>query len=392
MTFASADRYPPISAYAIVGDSRACALISTDASVDWMCLPNFDSPSVFARLLDWDRGGYFQICPADPYSVHRRYLPETNVLETTFETSAGSVCVTDFMPAQRERVKRAALAPLRTLVRFVECREGRVPMRLDYVPRPDYGRGSVKLKAHSPNEVTASRGRHTMHLRSDVPLDASQVDAHATFDAVPGSRLRFALAYSFAEPAVIISDDYVDELFEQTVTFWRDGSSSMTYDGPHRDHVVRSALALKLLTYAPSGAIVAAATTSLPECIGGERNYDYRYCWIRDASLTVKSFLSIGLEAEANAFVGWLMHATHQTAPRLAPLYTVYGDQRAPERELPHFEGYRGSHPVRIGNLAARQHQFDVYGALIASIHRFIEDQGTPVAADEATFISSMAD
>ncbi len=389
---APARRYPPISDYAIIGDSRACALVSIDGSIDWLCLPRFDSPSLFGRMLDWDKGGYFQIRPDVMYAAKRRYIDETNVLETTFETAEGSVRLIDFMPAQRERVKRATLAPLRMVVRIVEGLAGRVPMRIDYEPRPDYGRGRARLTTQTAFEVTAARRRHVTHLRTDVPVHLLDGAACGTFEVTAGRRLRFALAYSFGEPAVIVSDGYVDAMFEQSVAFWRGWSSQCTYDGAYRDEVIRSALALKLLAYAPSGAIAAAATTSLPESIGGERNWDYRYCWIRDAAMTVKAFLSIGLEAEANAFVGWLMHATSRTAPRLDPLYTLHGETHIKEHDLPHLEGYRGSRPVRIGNAASEQQQFDVYGELIEAIHRFIEDQDKPVARDEGAFIARIAD
>ncbi|MHB8376212.1 MAG: glycoside hydrolase family 15 protein [Dehalococcoidia bacterium] len=392
MSISEPDRYPEIGAYALIGDSRACALVSRDGSVDWMCLPRFDSPSVFGRILDWDRGGYFQIVPEVEYTTRRRYIDATNVLETTFHTAHGAVAVIDFMPAQTEAAKREALAPLRMLARIVECREGRVPMRLAYVPRPDYGSGPMWLQARAPSEVTASYGRHALHLRSDVPLDCAPHEVRARFEATPGQRLRFSVAYSYEEPAVIVSDGYVDLLYDQTVAFWRDWSTQCSYDGPYRGEVLRSALALKLLAYAPSGAIVAAPTTSLPERIGGPRNWDYRFCWIRDAAFTIKAFLGIGFEAEANAFLSWLMHATHQTAPRLNPLYMLLGERRVVERELDHLEGYRGSKPVRIGNDAYRQAQLDVYGELIDAFHTFLKEQGGRVASDDARFIREVAD
>ncbi|HEY7801193.1 MAG TPA: glycoside hydrolase family 15 protein [Dehalococcoidia bacterium] len=392
MNTRESDRYPAISEYGLIGDSRASALVSRDGSVDWMCLPKFDSPSVFGRILDWDRGGYFQLVPDIAYTARRRYIDSTNVLETTFHTEQGDVALIDFMPAQNERVKREALAPLRMLIRMVEGRTGAVPMRLAYVPRPDYGVGGVRLNVHTSKEVTTLRGRHALHLRSDIALDVAPLDARARFTVAPGDRRRFSLAYSHDEPAVIVSDGYVDRLYDETIAFWRDWSAQCNYDGPYRDEVVRSALALKLLSYAPSGAIVAAPTTSLPEWIGGPRNWDYRYCWIRDAAFTVKAFLSIGLQAEANAFFSWLMHATHQTAPRLNPLYSVLGEPHLHERELDHLEGYRGSRPVRVGNAAFNQHQLDVYGELIDAIHSYLADQDGHIASDEAKFIRQVAD
>ena len=387
-----ATRYPGIGDYALIGDSRTCALVSRDGSIDWMCLPNFDSPSMFGRLLDWGRGGYFQIAPAGAYDVRRRYLDATNVLVTTFLTDDGEVDLIDFMPALTEDEKARELQPLRALIRLVECRSGAVPMRIEYAPRPQYGSGGVELRARTPFEITAARRRHVTHLRSDVPLDSTHFEARATFVAVPGRRLRFSLAYSNGEPAVILSDAYVDDSFDRTIAFWRGWSAGCTYDGAYCDEVLRSALTLKMLSYAPSGAIVAAPTTSLPEQIGGDRNWDYRYCWIRDAAFTVKAFLSLGLENEAQAFVGWLMTATNQTAPRLDPLYTLYGDPHVPERELAHLEGYRGSKPVRVGNAAAGQRQLDVYGELIDAYHSYISAMHEKVSHDQASFIAKVAD
>jgi GH15 family glucan-1,4-alpha-glucosidase len=392
VTTADSERYPAIADYGMIGDSRACALVSRDGAIDWLCVPNFDSPSLFGRLLDWERGGFFRIAPAGPYEVTRRYISDTNVLETTFAAGGGKVSVIDFMPALTEDEKRAALQPLRAVLRIVECREGRVPMRVDYQPRPDYGRQAPDLRSRSVFEVTASRGRDAAHLRSDVPLEVAPERAWARFDAVAGERVRFSLAYSEGEPGVILSDRYVDSTYERTLAFWRGWSAGCTYDGPYRENVVRSALALKLLSYAPSGAIVAAATTSLPEDIGGSRNWDYRYCWLRDASFTVKAFLALGLKREAQAFTGWLMHATRQSAPRLSPMYTLMGEPHIPERQLDDLEGYRGSAPVRIGNAASGQHQFDVYGELIDAFHAYVRDPGAVVSADAASFVRRVAD
>lgn len=386
------DRYPPIGDYGLIGDSRACALVSKDGSVDWMCLPRFDSPSLFGRLLDWERGGYFQIAPDVPYEASHRYLDGTNVLETTFRADDGIVVLTDLIPAMTEEAKSRALSPLRSLFRRVEAQQGRVPMRLEYVPRPDYARGALDLRADSHYTVTASRGRHITHLRSDVALDASRFDARASFTAAAGAVFHFSMAYSFGEPAVVVPDEQVEQAFVQTVAYWRTWSDQCTYTGRYRAEVLRSALALKLLAYAPSGAIIAAPTTSLPEEIGGERNYDYRYCWLRDAAFTVKALLTIGFKDEADAFAGWLLHATNLTAPRLDPLYTLHGESHVPEKQLAHFEGYRRSRPVRIGNLASSQHQLDVYGELIDALHFHITKRTHHVSADEAAFIRRVAD
>ena len=386
------DRYPPISDYAIIGDCRTCALVSRDGSIDWLCLPRFDSGSVFGRILYWERGGYFMIAPDEPYESSRRYLEGTNVLETTFRTGGGEVTLSDFMPALSEASKSRALWPLRAVFRRVDGKRGSVPMRLEYVPRPDYAAGRVRLRADSRYTVTISRGRHITHLRSDVPLDPGLLDARAAFTVGAGSSFRFSMAYSYGEPAVVVTDAYHDEAYHQTVAWWRAWSAECAYRGPYAEHVVRSALALKLLTYAPSGAIVAAPTTSLPEEVGGTRNWDYRYCWLRDAAFTVKALLTIGFEREARAFSGWLMHATNLTRPRLDPIYTVHGESRIPERVLSQFEGYRRSRPVRAGNAAHAQHQTDVYGELIDAVHFDLTQGAGEVTGDEAAFIRDLAD
>ena len=385
-------RYPPISDYTLIGDSRVCALVSRAGSIDWLCMPDFDASSVFGRLLDWDHGGYWQIAPLGPYEVRRRYIDDTNVLETTFITSEGEVALIDLMPALREDEKRASLHPLRAVLRIVEGRRGSVRMRCTFEPRLDYGRVSPRLRQRGgPYDVTAERGIDVAHLRSDVPLLIDGGGVRAEFDADEGQRSRFSLAYSHGEPAVILSDTYVDWVCERSIEFWREWSKQCSYQGEHRAQVMRSALVLKLLAYAPSGAIIAAATTSLPEEIGGERNYDYRYCWLRDASFTTRVMLRLGLVAEARGFNAWLMHATHLTAPKLNPLYTLLGDPSIPERDLSHLEGYRGSKPVRIGNKASTQHQFDVYGELLNATSSYAMEAGKPLSRDEGAFLAGLA-
>lgn len=391
MADSGSGRYPAIADYGIIGDSRTCALVSRDGSIDWFCAPNFDGASIFGRLLDWDAGGYFQIAPAGAYTARRRYAGDTNVLETTFATADGVVTLTDFMPALTETEKAHAMQPLRSIVRLVEGGGGRVRMRLRYFPRPDYGRGEVRFRRAGDGDLTSSYGRHVLHLRSDVPLSLVRTMAEAEFTVAAGDRLRFSLAYSEGEPAIIVSDAYVDWTHARTVAFWEQWSARCTYEGRYRESVLRSALALKLLSYAPSGAIVAAATTSLPEEIGGERNWDYRFCWLRDASFTVDVLLDLGLVSEATAFTNWLLHATRQTAPRLRPMYTLMGEPHVPERELSHLEGYRGSRPVRTGNGASHQHQFDVYGELMGALHQYATTIRAP-GRDEATFLRRLAD
>ena len=387
-----ARRYPPIADYALIGDSRACALISRAGSIDWLCLPDFDASSVFGRMLDRERGGYWQIAPLGPYEERRRYIDDTNVLETTFVTSEGEVALIDFMPALLEDEKRSSLHPLRAVMRIVEGRHGSVRMHGTFEPRPNYGRMSPRLvQRGTPYDVTAEWAGNALHMRSEVPLLVDGSTVRAEFDADEGSRTPFSLVYARGEPVVIVPEGYVDWVYERTLAFWREWSARCSFDGEHRREVLRSALVLKLLAYAPSGAIIAAATTSLPEDIGGERNYDYRYCWLRDASFTTRVMLRLGLIEEARGFNGWLMHTTHLTAPRLNPLYTLLGEPHIPEHDLSHLEGYRGSKPVRIGNKAADQHQFDVYGELLYAAAAYADEAGQPLSGDEAAFLSGLA-
>jgi GH15 family glucan-1,4-alpha-glucosidase len=387
-----AGSYPPISDYGLIGDSRACALVSKDGSIDWLCLPRPDSPSIFGRILDWERGGYFQIAPQTEYEALRRYIPGTNVLETTFKAAEGTVVMTDFMPALTEKSKSASLHPLRAVFRMVECTRGQVPMRFEFQPRPGYGRDRAALQARGRNSITVSARNHVLMLKSDTPLTADAAGASGDFMAVHGQVLNFSLSYSEGEPVVILADDYALKVKAETIAFWEDWSRDFSYNGSWRDQVLRSALALKLLSYAPSGAVLAAPTTSLPEVVGGERNWDYRYCWPRDAAFSVKALLSLGFEEEAQSFFAWLLHATRLKLPRLQPLYSILGESHLKERTLERWNGYRDSRPIRVGNAASSQTQLDVYGELIDAAHTFLLRRGRDyrISRDEAGFLESI--
>ncbi|HYS53010.1 MAG TPA: glycoside hydrolase family 15 protein [Thermoanaerobaculia bacterium] len=365
--------YRPIADYAVVGCTRSAALISSEGSIDWLCWPRFDSPSVFARLLDDQRGGYFSIRPRVEFKSQRRYLDGTNVLETIFKTADGIVRLIDLMPVMREEEKRQHLSPFRQMLRRVEGVSGEVPIEVHFCPRPNYARRPQDLK-YRRDSVFCEQTPTTLHMRSDVKFDLDGPDATARFTMRKGDRHDFALAFEDRSPAVMphIGDDATLTI-ERTVKFWREWSSQCTYTGPYRDRVLRSALVLKLLAYAPSGAIVAAATTSLPEKVGGVRNWDYRYCWLRDASFTVAAFDHIGFTVEGSAFVDWILYATRLTHPRLQILYDVFGEPKMPERVLSHLEGYRRSAPVRIGNDAHRQIQLDIYGEVLGAVEEQLE-------------------
>jgi GH15 family glucan-1,4-alpha-glucosidase len=384
--------YRPISDYALIGDSRSAALVSREGSIDWLCWPRFDSRSVFARLLDAERGGFFAIHPAGAFECTRRYLDATNVLETTFTTATGTVTLLDLMPAMTEEDKRRVLLPFRHLLRRVECVEGEVAMEAEYQPRPDYARKHPPLQQRGHDALSCVDGPEVWTLRADVPLQVTdRSTARGSFTVSRGEKRYFALAYETHAPAVYAClGEGADDQIARTIAFWKAWSSQLSYDGPYREQVLRSALVLKLLTYAPSGAIVAAPTTSLPEEIGGVRNWDYRYCWLRDASFTVRALYDCGFEQEGNAFVEWLIYATRLTQPRLQILYDVFGESRLPESTLDHLDGYCASRPVRIGNQAHDQFQLDVYGEVLGAIEEYT-DRGQELYRDTQRVTSRLA-
>ncbi|MHB1415506.1 MAG: glycoside hydrolase family 15 protein [Chloroflexota bacterium] len=383
--------YRPIADYAIIGDARTAALVSRAGSIDWLCLPNFDSPSLFTRLLDEARGGYFAVQPGVDFEVRRRYLAGTNVLETTFTTSDGSARLCDFMPALAETQKRESPHPLRQVVRRLEGLSGRVMCRVAFAPRPGYGRVRPLLRRLAPGMYRASWGSEVTHLASSADLAVDDGTIGGEVVVGPGQAVDLVLNYALEAPAVLPNVADVTRLMEQTIAYWHGWLGPVSYQGPYLDIVQRSALALKLLTFAPSGAIVAAATTSLPEAVGGVRNWDYRYCWLRDAALTLQALLSLGCLSEAQAFMQWSLHATRLTQPRLQAMYSLYGESRLPERTLGHLEGYACSRPVRTGNNAHGQLQLDVYGEFMAAV-RLWQLNGGRLDSDTLDFVAGMAD
>jgi GH15 family glucan-1,4-alpha-glucosidase len=356
-----------ISDYAIIGNSRSAALVSRDASIDWLCWPRYDSPSVFGAILDPTIGGRWSIAPIGHARATRRYLGDSNVLCTEFDCGGATLRVVDLMPVFSEEDKKHTIVPEHELLRVVECIRGEVEVEATFQPRLDYGRRFVPLRWCAGLGVRVEDGPRIYTLRSDVPLDADGQTVLVTrFRLRAGQRRYFSLTFDEGGPAILPPlGHYADEAVQRTVQWWQQWASRCTYRGPYRAPVVRSLLVLKLLAHAPTGAIVAAPTTSLPERIGGRLNWDYRYCWLRDAALTVHELFDLGYADEAAAFVGWLLHCTRLTLPRLHVLYDVYGGLPVRERHLEHLEGYAGSKPVRVGNAAADQLQLDTYGELI---------------------------
>jgi GH15 family glucan-1,4-alpha-glucosidase len=380
------DGYAPIEDYAAVGDGRTVALVARDGSIDWLCLPDLDSPSVFAAILDADRGGSFRLAPGIPFEVERRYLPDTNVLQTSFHTGRGSVRVTDAMT-----LPLGGLAPARELARNVEGLAGEVPMSWSVEPRFGYGGDGTRIERRGGVPV-ASRGANAVALCSwsagEPRPEGGSVGAEFTIGS--GERAMFALSAAHGDPLVLPSRQEVEARLRMTTEYWRAWARDRRYQGPWRDAVIRSALALKLLIFAPSGAIAAAATSSLPEAIGGERNWDYRYSWIRDASGTLDALFGLGCPQEADAFFWWLMHASQLTHPRLRVLYRLSGGTSGDEAELA-MAGYRDSRPVRVGNGAAEQTQLDVYGHLLQTSYMYASARGE-ISADIGRRLARTAD
>ncbi|HZC85204.1 MAG TPA: glycoside hydrolase family 15 protein [Rubrobacter sp.] len=371
--------YPPIDDYALIGDCRSAGLVSRDGSLDWLCLPRFDSPSIFAAVLDAERGGRFLVRPIGEFRTERRYLANTNVLETIFRTPTGACALRDLMSVSSEEDRRAYLTPEHEVLRELEGLEGVVEMEILYDPRPDYGRVRPLLDQRGALGLRCEVDGTSLTLRSELPLELAEGArcARGAAQIRSGERRYLSLTYSIEAPAVVpLLGEAARGRIERTVRWWQEWANRCAYEGSYSDAVVRSALALKLMTYAPSGALVAAPTTSLPEAIGGVRNWDYRYCWLRDASFTLRALFALGYREEAEAYIGWLLHATRLTWPELHVLYDVFGEAKLPERELGHLEGYAGSRPVRIGNDAQGQLQLDVYGEVINGAARFLDRGG----------------
>src|SRR5438876_9613448 len=332
------DGYAQIGDYGAVGDGRTVALVARDGAIDWLCLPDLDSPSVFAALLDNERGGRFVLEPESVSGTARRYLPGTNVLETTFTTAVGVVRVTDAMT-----LPTAGLSPYRELARRIDGLAGDVPVRWRVEPRFGYTSAATRIERRAGVPI-ATAGRDAIAVCSFGAGEATTSDGAITgdFTARAGSSSLLVLSAANQEPLVLPARAEVEARLAATSSAWREWSDRRDYGGPWKDAVLRSALALKLLVYAPSGAIAAAATTSLPEEIGADRNWDYRYSWLRDSAFSLEALLALGCAPEARAFFFWLLHGSQLTHPKLQILYRLDGGAHAPERELP-MAGYRGS-------------------------------------------------
>jgi GH15 family glucan-1,4-alpha-glucosidase len=361
-----------IGDHAAIGDGRTVALVSRAGVIDWLCWPRFDSPSIFGALVDEDAGRW-SVSPAGPFRTERRYLPDTNVLETRFVTPSGELVLTDLMPVASDEERRRLLAPDHEILRVAVCELGEVDLETTFAPRPGYGSERPRLRDAGKLGIRAETGGGLLTLRADLPLRIEGPGlATGRVRLRAGEVRHLSLGFADAWPAILSPLGASSDAVARTAGWWRRWAARIRYEGPARGAVVRSALALRLLVYAPSGAVVAAPTTSLPERVGGDLNWDYRFCWLRDAALTVRAFVDLGLREEAEAFVGWLLHSTRLTRPELRVLYDVYGRAPAPERTLDHLSGHRGSRPVRIGNGAVDQLQLDVYGEVVDAVAHFV--------------------
>ena len=349
----------PIEDYALIGDCHTAALVARDGSIDWLCFPRFDGGACFAALLGNEEHGHWMIAPAgDVRRVHRRYRDGTLVLETNYETADGEVTLIDCMPPRSR-------AP--DLVRVVVGRRGQVRMRMHLIIRFDYG-SIIPWVSRTDKGIRAVAGPDTLILRAPVDLRNENFRTEAEFTVSEGERVPFVIMWHPShEPEPEMID--ADETIASTDEWWREWSGRCTYDGPWRAAVIRSLITLKALTYAPTGGIVAAPTTSLPEHLGGVRNWDYRYCWVRDATFTLYALLLGGYVEEACAWREWLLRAVAGEPSELNIMYGLAGERRLTEVELSWLPGYRHSAPVRIGNAACEQFQLDVYGELMDAMH-----------------------
>lgn len=360
--------YLPIRDYALIGDCHGSALVGRNGSIDWCCLGRFDADPAFCRILDSNRGGFLSVMPRSEFSVARSYLDGTNVLQTDFTTDQGELVVTDFMPVGRRPGSGThnyvdLIAP-KWLVRIVEVSHGAVDVELRYRPSIEFGRERPSLKLEE-NAISAEHGPFLSHNIAGFVLKDDIAEAALAMER----KQRLLLVVGAGRIEVRDALDRVDRYLAITTAFWREWIAYCRYDGPYRDMVRRSALALKLLTYAPTGAIVAAPTTSLPEAIGGERNWDYRYCWLRDASFTLYALAVLGYSGEAKAFSRFIKLVCSQRPSELQIMYGVGAEMRLDEKALEHLEGYRASRPVRIGNAAYKQRQIDVHGEVVDWAH-----------------------
>ncbi len=363
----SATDYPPISEYAYLSDCHCAALVSRTGSIDWCCMPRIDAASSFGRLLGWNEGGFCQIVPSVPYETSRRYVENTMVLETTFHTSDGDARLLDSITMQT----RQGAEPHREIFRRIEGIHGAVPFTVEIAPRFDYAGITPWIRRTPEGHHIAMGGSDGLFISADFDIPIQQKHQLKTsFVLREGQRRRLCILWRRprdldAGRIRAPTPDELDRRLAETLEWWNAWSGQCTYRGPHAEHVLRSAIVLKGLSSDPSGAIAAAATTSLPEVVGGARNWDYRYSWVRDSSFVVRSLGALGFDREADRFRRFIERTAAGSSDQLQILYGVAGERRVPEWEIEELEGYRRSKPVRVGNAARKQLQLDVLGEFL---------------------------
>lgn len=365
--------YKPISDYGIIGNMLSAALVGTDGSIDWCCLPRFDSPSVFAAILDNAKGGKFSIRPESSFHSSQVYLANTNILKTSFKTVSGSVDVIDFMPCYS--ISRNRLRQPDELHRMVKCTGGEITLDVVFEPKLDYARGSTLIKTSKYGIIAEHKTGTILALSSIIPFHIDGGKAVGNVTLKSGEEIYFILRYGSNKPASPSLYNSARK-FKGTVAYWQKKADACTFSGHWREYVVRSYLVLHLLVYSPTGAIIAAPTTSLPEEIGGERNWDYRYAWLRDASLTLNAFSYLGHKEEGAGFMGWLLNICDRCGDGIQIMYGIDYNDSLDEKLLEHLSGYKDSRPVRTGNAAYQQRQLDVFGEVLEAAHNYMNIGG----------------
>ncbi|HET6868189.1 MAG TPA: glycoside hydrolase family 15 protein [Solirubrobacteraceae bacterium] len=381
-----ADGYLPIEDYAAIGDGRTLALVGVDGAIDWLCLPQLDSPSMFGALLDPARGGRFVVQPAVPFTAERSYLERTNVLETTFHTDRGTVTVTDALT-----IDSSQPAPWRELVRKIETRSGTVPMNWRFEPQFDYGRHTPDLE-RAKDALVGRHGHLQVALRTFDAGDPQVTGggAFGTFTAAEDTPAILAVIAANEPTLPIPSRDQIERRLSDTVQVWRSWVARQTYEGPWREAVERSLLSIRLLGDADTGAIAAAGTTSLPEVLAGKRNYDYRFAWVRDLCFTLDALMSVGMDELTQASVQWLLRATRNSHPRVDPVYALDGSVLRSQQSLP-LDGYRRTTPVHLGNNAGAQLQLGGFGDLLETMSVYV-DHGHLLGPSAGARLADIAD